>query len=166
MSIFDKSRYLRALFILLPAGIMLFYIGIKGLTSSIEDLPYSKGIVSKYYIGDKYHDYCECTSKTFFIYLKGKNKPYITTITKDIEKLNLLLNKGDRIEIWTWNKTKENQIEQVKINGELIIPYDKTIGLYIAFLIVGLGLVVLCIFYIIKSPEDLFGKKKYNDKES
>jgi hypothetical protein len=160
MGFFDKTRYLRAIFILLPIGIILTRFGIDGLTTTVEDLNKVKGVVSKYKIDYKYYDYCECDRRTLFVYISEKNKPFITTITENIKILDSFLNKGDSIEIWTWDKLRKNEIKQVKLNGKLVLQYEKLIGINLIFLVIGLGLTVLCVFYIIKSPEDLFGKKK------
>lgn len=159
MGIFDKTRYLRALFILLPLGIGFSYFGIDGLARNVNDLPYNQGIISNLKLGAKYSDICDCKLETFFIYINNVSYPFTTTITTDIQKLQKNLKIGDHIEVWTW-KTDDAHIEQVKINGEIIVSYDKTVGLYLGLLTVGLSLIVLCVFYIIKSPEDLFGKKK------
>ncbi len=166
MSIFNKTRYLRSIFILIPVGIMLLYFGYEGVTKKIEDFPYHKGVVQDYKLGQKYFKDCECRTKTFFIYIKQKDFPYITTIQNHIEILKSNINESDSIEIWTWDKTNYNEIEQVKLNGKLIIPYKKTIGLYVAFLIIGIGLLILCVFYILNSSEDFFGKKNYDEEES
>ena len=160
MKIFNKTRYLRALLILLPIGIGLTYWGIEGITKSAKDLPYIEGVISDFKLGSKYSELCDCRMETFFIYIKNTPQPYITTISMDIQKLQDNIKMGDYIEIWIWDESNDNHIEQVKINGKLIIPYDRTIGLYTCFLLIGLGLIILCVFYIIKSSEDLFGKKK------
>ncbi len=160
MSIFDITRYLRAIFVLLPVGILLIYWGLEGLKKSVDDLPYSNGTVENFHTGKMYFKNCKCRVKTFFIYINEDEKPYVTSITEHIELLTKNINLGDSVEIWTWEKYDDNQIEQIKIHGEVIIPYNKTIGLYLGFLVIGISLTALCLFYIIKSPEDLLGKKK------
>lgn len=160
MSIFDKTRYIRTLFILLPLGLAFFYWGIKGLNRSIEHLPYTQGIVEKHKKRLMYFESCECDVETFLIYVKGIKPPFVTSIKKYREILDSVVSVGDSIEIWTEDFKSENQIEQVKLNGQLVIPYNKTTDLYIGLSVIGVGLIILCIFYIIKSPEDLFGKKK------
>jgi len=160
MSIFDKTRYIRTLFVLLPLGITFTYLGIEGVTKSADDLPYIKGIVLEAKMEGLYDKTCKCYKNTLLIYLQGHKSPYKTTIVKKIDALDPVLARNQNIEIWTWDKSNDNQIEQVKLNGELIVPYNRTIGLYFGVLTVGLGLFILCLFYIIKSPEDLFGKKK------
>ncbi len=167
MSIFDKTRYLRTLFILLPIGIGFAYWGIDGLTKKVEDLPCTKGIISEVKMGSYYYETCKCNLPTLFIYLENTKAPFITKISKHIEILKASkIEEGDRIEVWTWDKTDDNRIKQVNINGNIIIHYNRTIDLYLVFLVVGLGLVVLCIFYVLNSSEDLFGKKNYDDKKS
>lgn len=160
MSIFDKTRYLRTLFVLLPMGIAFTYWGIEGVTKSADDLPYTKGVVLEARMEGVYDKTCKCYKNTLLIYLQGHESPYKTTIVKKIDVLDPVLSKGQNIEIWTWDKTDDNQIEQVKLNDELIVPYNRTTGLYLGTLAVGLSLIILCVFYIIKSPEDLFGKKR------
>lgn len=160
MSIFDKTRYLRTLFILLPLGLAFFYWGIKGLNRSIENLPYTQGVVQKYKKKLMYFESCECDVEASLIYVKGIKPPFVTSIKKYREILDSAVRVGDSIEIWTEDFRSENQIEQVKLNGQLVIPYDKTTDLYIGLSVFGAGLIILCIFYILKSPEDLFGKKK------
>ena len=69
MSIFDKSRYLRALLVLLPGGISMSYFGINGLLTDVNDLPCHRGVVVKYKMGEKYSEKCECWDTIFFIYI-------------------------------------------------------------------------------------------------
>lgn len=161
MGLFDVTRYFRALLVLLPIGIFFSYYGIDGLLKSPDDLPYTKGIVSEVKLGTRYYERCNCRLQTYFFYIEGYSIPYITKITEYIEILHEVeINKGDSLEIWVWDKTKDNTISQLKINGEMVIPYNRTILLYLGFLIVGLVLVVICIGYLKSSASDLFGRGK------
>lgn len=156
-----KTRYIRALFVLLPMGIFFTYHGLDGLLKSPDDLPYTKGIVSEVKLGSRYSERCKCRLKTYFIYIEGYNTPFITSITQKIEAITEIeIKKGDAVEIWVWDKTKDNLIEQLIINGEMIIPYNRTLLLYSGFLVVGLVLVVICIGYLKSSASDLFGRGK------
>lgn len=158
MSVFDKTRYLRALFILLPIGIAFTYWGIEGITKDVDDLPQIKGSISDIKEESLFYETCDCYKNTLLIYLQGHKLPFKTKIVKNIEILKPILTKGQNVEIWIWDKTNDNRIEQLKINGEMIIPYNRTLVLYLGFLLIGLVLLLLCVFYIIKSPEDLFDK--------
>ncbi len=157
MSIFDRTRYLKTLFMLLPTGIILLYFGIKDISTGVEDLSYNKGMVDTFYIGKKYFDDCDCRMETFFIYFIGKKKPYVTTIKLHIDTLKATIKKGEQIEIWMMQEDKLNEIEQIRINGEMIIPYNKLYGFNIIIILIGIGLTLLSLFYIFKSPEDLLG---------
>ncbi len=160
MSIFDRTRYLKTLFMLLPTGIIMLYFGIKNLSTGVEDLSYNKGVVDTFYIGKKYFDDCDCRMKTFFINLVKDKQSYITKISVHIDTLNQVIYKGDQIEIWAEKEDKQKRIKQVKLNGEMIIPYNKLYGFNIIIILVGLGLTSLSLFYIFKSPEDLQGGVK------
>ena len=157
MSIFNKTRYLRTLFVLLPSGIILIYFGIKGLSTSVSDLPYSKGTVDRFYFAQKHFDNCDCDMRTFFIHLSEIKKPYITCITVYCDTLDNVIKEGDSMEVWVKNDNNLNQIQQVKLNGVMVVEYDRLIGFKSIITLIGIGLTALCVFYLLKSPEDLHG---------
>lgn len=161
MGLLDVTRFFRTLLVLLPLGIGFTYWGMDGLLKSPDDLPYTKGIVSEVKLGSRYYEYCNCRQQAYFLYIEGYGTPFITSITKKIEAIDKSeINKGDSIEIWVCDKTKDNTIEQLKVNDEMLIPYNRTMLLYFGFLVVGLVLVVICIGYFLTSSSDILGKGK------
>jgi hypothetical protein len=161
MGLLDVSRFFRVILIIFPIGVGFTYWGMDGLGKTVDDLPYIEGELLKSKNDFRYYESCDCRLPTYSIYLEGYDSPYITKITKYIDLINSFqLKEGDRIEIWLWDKTTDNRIKQLKVNGEIVIPYDRTLWLNTIFLIVGLGLVVVCIGYFITSSGDFFGKNK------
>jgi len=160
MGIFDVTRYLRALFLLLPMGLGFSYWGFDGLIKNADDLPYTKGVISKVKMGTYYFDDCKCRLPTYFFYLEDIKAPFITQISKNLEIIDSTeINIGDQIEVWVWDLSDNNSIQQLKINGKMIIPYNRTFVLYLSFFVVGLGLLVIFVGYTISSLKDSFGKK-------
>lgn len=160
MSFFDKTRYFRALFVLFPLGIFTIYYGYKGLTTTTVDVSFESGKVKNYKLEKLYNTLCECKIRTLVLYLENGKKTYSTTIVEEIEQLHPQLQIGDEVEIWFEVESDGNIIKQVVLNDKLMLQYDRLIGLNLTFLVIGLALVILCLFYLIKSLEDLKGGEK------
>lgn len=162
MSIFDRTRYIRALFVILPFGIMLSYFGIK----SQFDLPKKhelqkiSGVVLKTQVKKEYSKNYETYIDRERLYLVGHKRSYVFNKLRDYKMFQDRVMIGDSVDIWLNPNTDIKAIRQFAKENKIILEYKR---IDIAGLIMGgFGLVALIIsvLYIFKHPEDLKGGKE------
>lgn len=158
MSIFDRTSYFRALFVLLPFGITGLYFGISGLIEKESNLDKYEGIVSYVHSGYLYSKLTDGFTKAYQIRIEEIDEIFRTHITKHMEILEPSLSAGDRITLWT----RDDSLGIVKLqrNEELLIPFNSTTCMDLLILLIGIVFTSLSIIYIIKHPEDLWGGDK------
>ena len=160
---FNRTSFLRAIFVILPIGIYCLYSGVNGLFTTEEDLNKYTGIIKDIYIGETYDEVIEEYNKAFQIKLKNNKKNLKTFVGNHIDTLKNTINKGDKVVIWTNSDNLE--IRQLKRNQKAIIKYDRAIFVYVLFLIIGLIFTTIAIGYLINHPEDLWGGDKEKMKQ-
>lgn len=167
MGFFDKTRYVRALFLLVPLGLSFIYFSSKSLLTDISDLPKVFGIIENIAHTETYFKFQNRSflSPTISVKLADNPETYITAITKHINIIDSVLVKGDIITIWIKTDREKNEIVQIQKEGKVIIPYDKGFAVSWGFLVAGIIISFIAIGYLIKYPEDIMGKKE-NIKES
>ncbi len=170
MSIFNTSRYLKAIFWALPMGILSIYYGgraLRNVKQDVNDYPNTYGIVDSIYDArikinissvDYYNALMVRIENDDFYAMSGKNKRLILS--------NLLMN--DTVSIWYLMREDggEKEIKAIKRGEEYIIKYEP--GGYwvgILFMLWGLFWLVISVLYVVKHPEDLFGSKKSKEKK-
>jgi hypothetical protein len=139
--------YVRA-FGLIIAGIIGVVFCLTAITKSIEDFSHIKGVISKSQLrwNKAPYDIQINNKKWFFVYYK---KYFPILREKAVE--------GKKATIW---HDESNRIKQLKIEGEIIYPYNKPIWMYLILGAFGLVLAVGNIIYVIKYPSHLEGKDK------
>jgi hypothetical protein len=152
---FDATRLLKVIIVIIPLGLGFLIIGGKVLFTNPNKLFSVKGVFEKYHTGSKYYSGCECYLDTYFIEIKRYKEPVYTQITKEIEILKSHLKKGDQIIVWVDSK-KNLEIKQVQLNGEIIIPYNRVIGMSLILTILGLGLLGLSAYALISTYNEKF----------
>ena len=152
---FDATRLLKVIFVIIPLGLGFLIIGGKTLFTNPNKLFSVKGVVEKYYTGSKYYSGCECYLDTYFIKINRYKEPVYTQITKEIEILKSHLEKGDQIIVWV-DRKKNLEIKQVQLNGEMIIPYNRVLGMSLILTVLGLGLLGLSAYALVSTYNEKF----------
>ncbi len=168
MSIFNTSRYLKAIFWGLPMGILSLYYGGKALTDikqDVNDYSYTHGVVDSIYDARiKISINSKRLSNTVMVQLNDSN--FYVMSANDISAVINSLNTMDTISVWYQvRETGNKKIKAIQRGEESIIKYEP--GGYwvgILFMLWGLFWLVISVLYVVKHPEDLFGGKK--EKES
>lgn len=159
MSIFDRTRYIRAVFVILPFSVLALFFGIK----SQFDLPEIKemlkvdGIYLKTSSVREYNKNYEVYINVYRVYIKGSKKSYAFNKPKDYELFKSSVQKGDNITIWVNTNNSFPAIRQFAKNDKILLKYKRidVAGLILA----GFGLIafVISVLYIFKHPEDIKG---------
>jgi hypothetical protein len=142
--IFAISRLLKGVFVLVPVSLALIYYGFLGLPFTLEK---NNGYIEKMY----------SSNNTFYVRLNSVD----IFQTSEKEKINILkknLKIGQEICLYS-RKGKIKIIDEVEINDKIILEYK--ISIFDALILfIGICLLTLVIYYLFKSPEDLWGEDK------
>jgi len=158
MSIFDRTSYLRALFVLLPFGIVFLFFGIRGLAERETDLVQYNGVINNVYLGIRYNENIDEYMEAIHIEIVDNESIFRTYIAKHIERLKHSINKGDTVTLWT--RSQNYRIVKLQRGEELLIPFNSTTWMDLFILLIGIVFTLLSVVYIIKHPEDLWGGDK------
>lgn len=161
MALINKYRYLQAILIGLPIGLISLYFGVKNIVDikqDIEDYPYTSGNVDSIYVEFLYISKSAEYPREVLC-LKVNENVYYLTYGKHRLLINKYLAVGDTICLWFQEKSTGNKkIKGIKKDEKDIIKYEP--GGYwvgIVFIIWGLFWVIVSGLYIFKHPEDLLG---------
>jgi len=145
--------YYRSLLILIPANIIAAALCIGNLTKDIDIYPKIEGEIVKAYL--------EWDKAPFIIKLENEPKQWYKvypskyyTILQDKAK------PGKKAIVWY--SLDDNRIEQLIVEGELLRPYHKGVGLWLTLFVVSLLIIFLNIIYIIRNPSHTTGKPEDN----
>ena len=150
---FDLTRLLRVVFVILPLGLGFLIIGGEKLFIGVDKLYSINGVVENIYEKNKYYSRCECPLNTFFVEIEQNEDPCYTKIKNKIEVLRTQIEMGDQVVVWV-DDEDNLEIEQVQRNGEIIIRYNRLLGMSLIFIIFGTGLIVLSFYALISSYKE------------
>ncbi len=155
MGFFDKTRYFRAIFQMLPFGLLAMYFGIDMQVSlpKKKELIEINGVVVKIHVTNEYNENYERYVDVWYLFLLEHTKGYEINLKKDYHLINANFIKGDSITIWINEKT--NLIRQFSKRDKMLLKYSRIDYPGILFTLFGLITVIVSIGYIITSPEDM-----------
>jgi hypothetical protein len=161
MALINKYRYLQALFIGLPIGLLSLYYGSKYIIEKPKDLTElnkKEAIVDTMFNGFILNKDRTRKSKAYIISLESDS--CFSIFNGHINKLQQNIDVNDTIIVW-YKNTNYKKIAALKKNNQFIIEYNRGgywIGIF--FIVLGLFFAIISFLYIIKHPKDLTGKKK------
>ena len=141
-SFFLKTSYYRS-FAFIIGGIAGLIFSFHNLTKTINDFPVIEGKIS-------------------VAHLRWNDSPYSIKLNKNTDSWYRIYNRkmfpilqkkviaGKRATIWY---NKDNIIMQLKVDGELIYPYKKTVWLWVLLILFSLILSIGNIIYIVKNRD-------------
>ena len=142
---FAVTRYIRTIIVVIPMSLALIYYGIMSFPFAMEQYT---GRIQKIYSKEG----------SLYIELNNSSKSFksIEKENKDIILSNLSKNQKVSLSI---KRPGEDYIYKIEKNGEVLMDYK--ISLFsLIILTIGIGLLALAIYYLFKSPEDLWGGDK------
>lgn len=149
-SLWYSIAYYRSLLILIPANIIAAALCIVNLTKDINDYPKVEGEIFKSYL--------EWNKAPFIIKLKKQPKQWYKVYpSKYYPILQEKAKSGKKAIIWY--SLDDNRIEQLIVEGELLRPYHKGVGLWLILLSVSLLITFFNVVYILRNPSHAKGKK-------
>ncbi len=140
---------------MLVGAIVCIFLGTKGIvqTPPLEKLEYHKGRLE--WIKDGYVQFKDTTRGNYGVTIKlnGNESIFGTWVAKHIVEIKKVAKKNANTEIWLGNTYGE--IEQIKVNNDVVVEYDQFSEMYIdiGFLVVGLFLLAIMVYAIAKHPE-------------
>ena len=143
------SRYIYAVLLVLPFGIVMFSFGIKNLLVTVDKLEKRTGKIQ------------ELTISSSKVTLKLNNSYiiYETSIPERVDILSRELKKGNIITIYKI-EGKSNFIERIDKSSKILIEFEKVYFVSGIISVIGLIILVSSIIYLIKELPDLFGGDK------
>jgi hypothetical protein len=149
-SVWYKIAYYRSLLILIPANIIAAVLCIINLTKDIDDYPRIEGEIEKAYL--------EWNKAPFIIKLEQRPKQWYKVYpSKYYPILQEKATPGRKAIIWY--NLDDNRIEQLIVEGELLRPYHKSIGLWLILFTISLLITFFNVVYIIRNPSHAKGEK-------
>ncbi len=152
----NTSRYLYAILLGIPIGLILLFFGINGISLDETELHKKTGIVK------------ELRLKDGVVYLKLNNEPsyFHTAIPEQVRIIEENINTGDKVTIY---KIKDNSglcyIEKLTKNGETLIEFKNALLVPVVSLLLGVVIIIAGIVYLIQNFSDLFGGDKEKTKD-
>jgi len=164
MSAINKYRYLQAIFLGLPMGIISLYFGAKSLLDikqDVNDYTTTSGIVDSIY-----YDYLKITpqsehgSKALVVNID--NSQYHVFSKNNKNRILTNLQNADTVAVWYHiEETGNMKIKALKKGNFNVIKYEPGgywVGIF--FILWGLFWAIISALYVFKHPEDLTGGKK------
>jgi hypothetical protein len=142
---FAVTRYIRTIIVIIPMSLALIYYGVMSFPFALEKYT---GKIQKIYSkeGSLYIE-LNNSSKTFETGEKKKQEIILSNLSKNQEVSFFVIRPGN------------DTIYKIEKNGEVLLDYE--INLFaLIILTIGSGLLALAIYYLFKSPEDLWGGNK------
>ena len=159
MKPFTIPKRIRIIFAISPLGIILIYFGIDGLHDlpRPQELTKHSGTIEYYKIEKLYYHDLNRYKSSYVIKIYNVDTLFFTPLFRYGDTLKNYLPKAQKVEIWNYPLPGWKEIEQISINGKMVIKYKYNPILFIIPLIIGLGFIALSIQHIIKHQEDYFG---------
>lgn len=149
-SIFYIIAYYRSLLILIPVNILAAALCIVNLTKNVDDYPKIEGEIVKAYL--------EWNKAPFNLKLKEyPNQWFVVYHSKYYSILQEQAVPQRKAVIWY--DPKDNNIEQLIVEGKILRPYHKSIGLWLILLSVSLLITFFNVAYILRNPSHAKGEK-------
>jgi hypothetical protein len=175
MGISDRYTYFWTIFSGLPFGVGCFIIGIYfffHIPADIEGLEKYNGKIADYGVKEVYEKSTDTHRDLFFIQL-NKELEFYSDLGKH-RKLFIEYFKGKNLidhKINVWTEKNDQYIEQLSVDGEIVLKYDPPYWMAWTFFIMGILVTTGAIFYLKNNDDDikaergllgriLFGKKK------
>lgn len=158
MGIFDKFRYWRVAMVLMPSGLLLLILGIKGIVQKpdLSELEAYRGKVVSFGLKDLNDDGIKY-EKAFYVAIQSEQKgvvnEFFTPVTTKKELLQAQLNSSEVITIWV--NAGGKMIKQAAINDVVIVPLSKSIAWALILVIAGAILFVISLIYALTQRDDL-----------
>lgn len=162
MSIFNRTRYLRTLFIILPFGLLAMFYGIKAQFDlpKEEELIKKSGIVLRTGVKKEYSDIYETVVNTEQLFLENHSNYYNFNRKKDYELFKKSFNKGEKVTIWLNPKSELKTIRQFSKNGKVLLRYHRIDIAHLILAGFGFIAIIISLIYAFKHPEDFWGGDK------
>ena len=154
MGFFDRTRYIRALIVLLPLGITLLVLGIKytmNNPSSQDKLNKHKGVINNITSEQIYFENCKCYLEEITVHF-NRNK-FKTREKEKIKIFRKFISIGDEVIL---GFDRENYIQYLKKDNNILIVYKKSYVYSYFFIVLGFLLSSLSLYYLLKHRKDLF----------
>ena len=152
-SIIYIVAYYRSLLILIPINLIAAILCIVNLNKTIDNYPKVEGIISTANL--------EWNKAPYNIKLEEYPKQwYVIYPSEYYSILQEKAIKGKHATIWY--APIDNNIEQLIIDGEVLRPFHKNIGLWLILLLVSLLITLFNVIYIIQNPSHAKGEKGYS----
>ncbi len=142
---FAVTRYFRVIIVVIPMSLALIYFGAMSFPFALEK---HTGIIREIYLN----------KGRLYIELENSSKVFETGEKRKKDIILSSLHKNQKVTIFC-KKTGQDFIYKIKKNEEILLDYKVSVFSMI-ILIIGIGLFVLAIYYLFKSPEDLWGGDK------
>jgi len=175
MGISEKYTYYWTIFTGLPFGIVCFIGGIYlffSTPSNIDTLKKYNGKIKEYGLKEYYNKELNTRGEVFYVTIRP-NLEFYSSYGKHQKKLIRYFKGKGLVNHSTtlWTEKNEKYIEQLSIDGKIILKYKPPYWIAWIFLIAGILITTLAIFYLKKNAGDiepergllgriLFGKKK------
>ncbi len=163
MNFIRKYSYLRALVIGFPLGVASIIIGITSYmdtSSTIDNLHQTRGKIDYKGIKIIYSTKIDADIEVFIVKV-GKNEFY-TELGKYKSRMIDYFQDNNKADNYAhiWHRQEINRIEQISVDGFMLIEYSPPYWIAHFFFWLGLITLITAIGYVIKHPEDLKGKKE------
>ncbi|MGM0582968.1 MAG: hypothetical protein ACQETL_19990 [Bacteroidota bacterium] len=142
---FAVTRYIRTIIVVIPMSLALIYYGVMSFPFALEKYT---GRIQKIYSKEG----------SLYIELNNSSKTFETGEKKKQEIILSNLNQNQEVSLFIM-KPGDNTIFKIEKNEKVLLDYEINIFAFI-ILTVGIGLLALAIYYLFKSPEDLWGGDK------
>ncbi len=151
-SFFYLTSYYRSV-IAIVASLGLIIYCISELNETESDYPKRSGVITSAYL--------QWDKSPYNIKIEGDEIQWYSVYP---EKYYAVLKEkaipGKQAEIWYYSKN--NRVKKLIVEGEILVPYIKSIGVSIGFLVVGVLFVLFNLIYIIRNPSHAKGNPEEN----
>lgn len=149
-SIIYIVAYYRSLLILIPINLIAAILCVINLNKTLDNYPKVEGVISTAHL--------EWNKAPFNIKLEEYPKQwYVVYPRKYYSILQEKAIPGKNAIIWY--DPEDNNIEQLIVEGEILRPYHKSIGLWLILFSVSLLITLFNVIYIIRNPSHAKGEK-------
>ena len=151
-SFFYVTSYYRSIIAILASLGLIFYC-VSEMGKKIDDYPKVSGVIVKAHLFWNRSPFTVCINsqpKQWYDIYPEKYYPIL--------KEKVIPGKQAII----WYSPKNNRIKKLVVEGEELKPYEKSIGVYIGFLIAGVLLLIVNFLYILRNPSHAKGKPEDN----
>ena len=151
-SFFYVTSYYRSIIAILASLGLIFYC-VSEMGKKIDDYPKKSGVIASAFL--------EWNKSPYNIKLSDDGIHWYSVYPEKyypILKEKVIPGKQAII----WYSPKNNRIKKLVVEGEELKPYEKSIGVYIGFLIAGVLMLIVNFLYILRNPSHAKGKPEDN----